>query len=92
MRRTSCDHLQYSTNGTTWADLTKLAPASSLNVTRILYDVDEPYQMWTIPAATKGTVWLRATDAKSNEITAIPELLRLLELKGCIITIDAAGT
>ena len=24
-----------------------------------------------------------ATDAKSNEITAIPELLRLLDLKGC---------
>ncbi len=33
-----------------------------------------------------------ATDAKSNEITAIPELLRALELKGCIVTIDAAGT
>lgn len=32
-----------------------------------------------------------ATAAKSNEITAIPELLRLLELKGCIVTIDAAG-
>jgi predicted transposase YbfD/YdcC len=29
---------------------------------------------------------------KSNEITAIPELLRLLYLKGCIITIDAMGT
>ena len=33
-----------------------------------------------------------ATGAKSNEITAIPELLRLLDLRGCIITIDAAGT
>jgi len=33
-----------------------------------------------------------ATDAKSNEITAIPELLRLLDLKGCIVTMDAAGT
>ena len=33
-----------------------------------------------------------ATDAKSNEITAIPELLRLLDLKGCVVTIDAAGT
>jgi predicted transposase YbfD/YdcC len=31
------------------------------------------------------------TDAKSNEITAIPELLRLLEIKGCIVTIDAMG-
>ncbi len=32
------------------------------------------------------------TDAKSNEITAIPELLDLLDIKGCIITIDAMGT
>ncbi len=31
------------------------------------------------------------TDEKSNEITAIPELLRLLSLKGCIVTIDAMG-
>ena len=30
-------------------------------------------------------------DGKSNEITAIPELLRLLALKGCIVTIDAMG-
>lgn len=30
-------------------------------------------------------------DDKSNEITAIPELLRLLEIKGAIITIDAMG-
>jgi hypothetical protein len=33
----------------------------------------------------------QATDAKSNEITAIPELLELLMLKGCIVTIDAMG-
>ncbi|MCP3870122.1 MAG: ISAs1 family transposase [Gammaproteobacteria bacterium] len=31
------------------------------------------------------------TDEKSNEITAIPELLRLLDIKGCIVTIDAMG-
>lgn len=29
---------------------------------------------------------------KSNEITAIPSLLKLLEITGCIITIDAMGT
>src|SRR6185295_9886823 len=29
---------------------------------------------------------------KSNEITAIPELLRLVDIKGSIITIDAMGT
>jgi predicted transposase YbfD/YdcC len=31
------------------------------------------------------------TDEKSNEITAIPALLELLTLKGCIVTIDAMG-
>ena len=33
----------------------------------------------------------RKTDAKSNEITAIPELLELLNVSGCIVTIDAMG-
>lgn len=31
------------------------------------------------------------TAEKSNEITAIPELLSILTLKGCIVTIDAMG-
>jgi hypothetical protein len=30
-------------------------------------------------------------DDKSNEITAIPELLRMLVITGCIITTDAMG-
>ena len=34
----------------------------------------------------------RAVDGKSNEITAIPELLDRLALKGAIVTIDAMGT
>jgi len=33
-----------------------------------------------------------ATDEKSNEITAIPAVLRLVDLKGAIVTIDAMGT
>lgn len=33
-----------------------------------------------------------ATDAKSNEITAIPLLLERLELTGALVTIDAMGT
>jgi predicted transposase YbfD/YdcC len=33
----------------------------------------------------------RKVDTKSNEITAIPALLDLLLLKGCIVTIDAMG-
>jgi predicted transposase YbfD/YdcC len=31
-------------------------------------------------------------DEKTNEITAIPALLKLLEISGCIVTIDAIGT
>jgi predicted transposase YbfD/YdcC len=30
-------------------------------------------------------------DAKSNEITAIPKLLEMLSIRGCIVTIDAMG-
>ena len=30
-----------------------------------------------------------ATDAKSNEITAVPKLLKMLTLKGSIVTVDA---
>ena len=30
-------------------------------------------------------------DEKSNEITAIPQLLNLLELKGCLVSLDAMG-
>ena len=31
------------------------------------------------------------TGEKSNEITAIPQLLQMLELHGCVVTIDAMG-
>jgi predicted transposase YbfD/YdcC len=34
----------------------------------------------------------RKVDEKSNEITVIPELLKLLAISGCIVTIDAIGT
>lgn len=33
-----------------------------------------------------------AVDGKSNEITAIPELIATLELKGCVVTVDALNT
>ena len=33
----------------------------------------------------------KKTNEKSNEITAIPELLQLLDIKGGIVTIDAMG-
>ena len=37
------------------------------------------------------TLGQRRVEDKSNEITAVPELLRTLELAGCIVTLDAMG-
>lgn len=48
---------------------------------------------WSVPGLV-GTVWFTGqvkVDEKSNEITAIPELLNLLEIAGAIVTIDAMG-
>ena len=44
--------------------------------------------------ATENEIVLgqRKVDEKSNEITAIPELLKMLSISGCIVTIDAIGT
>jgi predicted transposase YbfD/YdcC len=42
-------------------------------------------------SATGIVLGQRKVDAKSNEITAIPELLRVLDVAGCIVTIDAMG-
>ena len=39
----------------------------------------------------KFVIGQRKVDDKSNEITAIPELLELLKIKGAIVTIDAMG-
>ena len=42
-------------------------------------------------SATRLVLGQIKVDDKSNEITAIPELLRVLEIAGCIVTIDAIG-
>ena len=39
----------------------------------------------------KTVLWQIETSEKSNEITAIPELLEILAIDGQIITIDAIG-
>jgi adenine-specific DNA-methyltransferase len=52
-----------------------------------------PLHLVSAFAAQAGLVLgQRATAAKSNEKTAIPELLVTLALEGCIVTIDAMGT
>jgi predicted transposase YbfD/YdcC len=42
-------------------------------------------------SANRLVLGQRKVDEKSNEITAIPELLEMLEISGCIVTIDAMG-
>ncbi|MDQ3253003.1 MAG: ISAs1 family transposase [Acidobacteriota bacterium] len=55
-------------------------------------DGQEGLRMVSAWAARNGVVLGQVkTDEQSNEITAMPTLLDLLELKGCIVTIDAMG-
>ena len=48
---------------------------------------------WSAPGPRRSSLSLGqvAVDAKSNEITAIPALLELLDLNGALVTIDAMG-
>ena len=53
----------------------------------------QPLHLVSAFAADIGVVLgQRACEEKSNEITAIPELLRTLDVENCIVTIDAMGT
>lgn len=49
----------------------------------------EPFRV-TPPEAVVYQALIKIND-KSNEITAIPELLELLEIRDCLVTIDAMG-
>jgi predicted transposase YbfD/YdcC len=53
---------------------------------------EHPLHLLSAGATASGLVLGQAaTDAKSNEITALPRLLRLLALEGGVVTIDAMG-
>jgi predicted transposase YbfD/YdcC len=55
-------------------------------------DRDRPLHLVSAWASQQGlTLGQVAVDSKSNEITAIPQLLTMLELAGAIISIDAMG-
>jgi predicted transposase YbfD/YdcC len=60
------------------------------------YDKDDPKAMLHMVSAWASRQRLvlaqQAVDAKSNEITAIPALLDVLDVRGCIVTTDAMGT
>lgn len=51
-----------------------------------------PYILNALDVGTCLVIGQYAIPAKTNEITAIPELLELLNIKGCTVTIDAIGT
>lgn len=50
--------------------------------------------MWSMlgQVSKKSVLGQTKVNEKSNEITAIPELIKVLELTGCLVTIDAMGT
>jgi predicted transposase YbfD/YdcC len=53
---------------------------------------DNPLHVVSAWATQQGvTLGQVAVDSKSNEITAIPKLLEMMELKGAIVSIDAMG-
>lgn len=90
-----------------WLTALREAAAKALEVERPTYAVDGKTlrrshdRKHHLGALHSVTVWASefgltlaqvATDDKSNEITAIPLALSLVDLKGAIITIDAMGT
>jgi predicted transposase YbfD/YdcC len=53
---------------------------------------DHPLHVVSAWATQHGmTLGQVSVDSKSNEITAIPKLLEMLELQGAIVSIDAMG-
>jgi len=55
-------------------------------------DATAPHLVSAFAAGAGLVLGQRATAEKSNEVTAIPELLSTLALSGCTVTIDAMGT
>ncbi len=54
---------------------------------------EKTVQMVSAWAVDSGlTLAQQAVDDKSNEITAVPKLLRQLDLQGCVVSLDAMGT
>ena len=92
---------------TSWLQSLRAAAATATGVERPIFAVDGKTLRRShnrnkgLGALHSVTVWASdfgltlaqvATAEKSNEITAIPEVLKLVDLKGAIITIDAMGT
>ncbi|MDB5321657.1 MAG: hypothetical protein JWN40_3288 [Phycisphaerales bacterium] len=72
-------HLQYSTDNVTWSDLTILGQRGSKDVTRTIFEANQPYQLWSLPATINGTVYIRATDVNTSG-TDVADTLTVDEL------------
>ena len=69
-------------------------PSDTLNMHRPakIKELIKPLMSFQLRSHSLGVCFGQVkTEEKSNEITAIPELLDLLDLKGMIVTIDAMG-
>lgn len=90
-----------------WVDSLRLAAMEKLNIERPIYAIDGKTNRRShdhahdLGALHSVSVWASelglslaqvACAEKSNEITAIPEVLQLVDITGAIITIDAMGT
>ncbi len=92
------DPEQFQAGFTAWvkavSDLTEgeVIAIDGKTVRRAYEKNGNPLHIVSAFATTNGiTLGQRATDKKSNEITAIPKLLKTLQLTNCIVTIDAMG-
>ncbi len=85
---------QYSTNGSTWSDMTQIVAASSRSVTRAGYDPAEPYQMWRLPATTSGTLYVRpvSTDTESGGWAIVADEMFIMTTGTPVIVAPAAPT
>ena len=90
-----------------WLESLRLAAMDKLDIERPIYAIDGKTNRRShdhandLGALHSVTVWASelglslaqvACAEKSNEITAIPEVLQLVDITGAIITIDAMGT
>ena len=90
-----------------WLDALRLHAMANLNIDRPIYGIDGKTNRRShdhangLGALHSVSVWASelglslgqvACAEKSNEITAIPEVLQLVDIAGAIITIDAMGT
>lgn len=97
----------FQTCFTDWLQSLRLVAMENLKIDRPIYGVDGKTLRRShdhangLSALHSVSVWASelglslgqvACAEKSNEITAIPELLRLVDITGAIITIDAMGT